>query len=71
VVPYTLTGNALNAGFQPFGSTFTGDTIDGLAFLGEATPAVKPLYMGNMVLGFAGSGFMAYRRKSKLTLMTA
>ena len=72
VVPYTLTGTALNAGFQPFGPTSGGDTIDGLAFLGEATPPVpEPSTWAMMILGFAGVGFMAYRRKSKPALMAA
>jgi hypothetical protein len=72
VVPYTLAGVALNAGFQPFGPTSSGDTIDGLAFLGEATGGVpEPSTWAMMILGFAGIGFMAYRRKSKPALMAA
>src|SRR6185436_3792425 len=38
VVPYTLTGIALNGGFLPFGPMRY--TIDGLTFLGEGTQAV-------------------------------
>jgi hypothetical protein len=38
VVPYTLTGVALNGGFLPFGPM--NDTIDGLTFLGEGTQDV-------------------------------
>jgi hypothetical protein len=74
VVPYTLAGVALNAGFQPFGPTSEGDTIDGLAFLGEATgvtgggvPEMSTWAM--MAFGFAGLGLVGSRtsRKSALT----
>src|SRR5258706_2868694 len=40
VVPYTLAGVALNAGFQPFGAI--PDTIDGLTFRGEGSQVPEP-----------------------------
>ena len=63
VVPYTLGGTALNAGFQPFGPT--GDTIDGLAFLGEA-PIPEPAAWVMMLVGFGaiGAGVRASRRRA-------
>jgi hypothetical protein len=56
VVPYTLGGVALNGGFKPFGDI--GDTIDGLAFLGEATGGgiPEPSSWALMILGFGGLG---------------
>jgi hypothetical protein len=67
VVPYTLAGVALNAGFQPFGPTSSGDTIDGLAFLGEATGGVpEPSTWAMMLLGFAVLGFVGYKRARPL-----
>ncbi len=61
VIPYTLAGVALNAGFQPFGAT--ADTIDGLAFLGEAS-VPEPATWVMMLLGFGaiGAGVRATRR---------
>jgi hypothetical protein len=69
VVPYTLAGVPLNAGFQPFGPTSGGDTIDGLAFLGEGIGGVpEPSTWAMMILGFAGIGAMAYRRRKSAML---
>ncbi|MGH6799731.1 MAG: PEP-CTERM sorting domain-containing protein, partial [Roseiarcus sp.] len=63
VVPYTLAGVALNAGFQPFGPTSTADTIDGLAILGEAPRIPEPSTWAMLLLGFASLGVLAYRRR--------
>ena len=72
VVPYTLTGVAINDGFQPFGPTSSGDTIDGLAFLGEATGGVpEPSTWGMMLLGFASLGYMGYRQSRRRMLAAA
>ncbi|MGB7976036.1 MAG: PEP-CTERM sorting domain-containing protein [Roseiarcus sp.] len=66
VVPYTLSGLALNAGFQPFGATSSSDTIDGLAFLGEAAPRIpEPSTWAMLLLGFASLGVLAYRRSAR------
>ncbi|HZZ30512.1 MAG TPA: PEPxxWA-CTERM sorting domain-containing protein [Phenylobacterium sp.] len=64
VVPYTLGGVALNAGFKPFGDI--GDTIDGLAFLGEATGGgvPEPSTWALMLLGFGSLGAALRNRRS-------
>jgi hypothetical protein len=71
VVPYTLAGVALNGGFQPFGPTSTGDTIDGLAFLGEAARIPEPSTWAMLLLGFASVGVLAYRRSAKARRLSA
>jgi hypothetical protein len=70
VVPYTLAGVALNAGFQPFGPTSSADTIDGLAFLGEAR-IPEPSTWAMLLLGFASLGVLAYRRSAKARRLSA
>ncbi|MBN8993347.1 MAG: PEP-CTERM sorting domain-containing protein [Rhizobiales bacterium] len=54
---------------QPFGS------LNGLSFDVDFTPNVsavpEPSTWAMMILGFAGVGFVAYRRKAKLALTTA
>ncbi len=66
IVPYSLTGTALNGGFRPFGGIT--DTIDGLAFLGEAT-APEPSAWALMLLGFGGLGVaLRSSRQRKATL---
>jgi hypothetical protein len=62
VVPYTLSGVAINAGFQPFGPI--SDTVDGLAFLGEAGPVPEPITLSLFGVGLAGA-FASRRRKKK------
>src|ERR1700687_1672725 len=45
---------------------------DGSAYSSRAVGGVpEPSTLAMMILGFAGIGFMAYRRKSKPTLMAA
>jgi streptogramin lyase len=56
VVPYTLAGVALNAGFQPFGAI--NDTIDGLTFRGEGSQVPEP---ASLLL--VGSGLIAAGRR--------
>lgn len=65
VVPWSLTGTRLGIGYQPFGA-FT-DTIDGLVFLGEASPA-PPAVPEPASLLLLGSGLAAVaRRRLKAT----
>lgn len=71
VVPYTLAGVALNAGFQPFGPTSSGDTIDGLAFLGEAPKIPEPSTWAMLLLGFASLGVLAYRQSARARRLSA
>ena len=69
VVPYTLGGVALNAGFKPFGDN--PDTIDGLAFLGEASHGVpEPSAWALLLAGFGGIG-AALRSRRKRVAATA
>jgi len=57
-------------GSTPFDTTFFG-VIDGVV-VADATPAVpEPSTWAMMIFGFAGIGFMVYRRKSKPALMAA
>ena len=68
VVPYTLTGTALNAGFNPIDNLgipcLNIDTVDGLTFLGEGTQtAPEPASLGLFGLGLAAAGLLR-RRKS-------
>ncbi len=60
VVPYQLDGTAINAGFQPFGNI--GDTIDGLAFLGEVADVPEPATWGAMALGLTALAGLRRRR---------
>ena len=70
VVPYTLAGVALNGGFQPFGQIT--DTIDGLAFLGEAAPATPlPAALPLFATGLGGLGLLGWRRKRKVAALAA
>ena len=65
VVPYTLAGVALNGGFQPFGPL--SDTIDGLAFLGEAGTVPEPATWTTLLLGLlaVGGGLRAARSSTR------
>ncbi len=58
VVPYTLAGLALNAGFQPFGAI--NDTIDGLTFQGEGAQPAVPEPASLLLLG---TGLLAVGRR--------
>jgi hypothetical protein len=60
VVPYTLTGVALNGGFLPFGAM--SDTVDGLTFQGEGTQAV-PEPTSLLLLGAGLLKGMRYLRR--------
>ena len=62
VVPWSLTGTRLGAGYQPFGAAFT-DTIDGLVFLGEATPSAVPEPASLLLLGTGVAAAVARRRR--------
>lgn len=62
VVPYTLAGVAINAGFQPFGPTSGGDTIDGLAILGEAAPVPEPGTLALFATGLVAVGLLRRRK---------
>jgi hypothetical protein len=72
------TGGGTNTGFfygfsesTPITSfVLSGDFI-GLTNLTFASPVPEPSTWAMMILGFAGIGFMAYRRKSKPVLMAA
>ena len=48
VVPYTLAGVALNAGFKPFGNI--GNTVDGLAFFASVPEPSSAILLGVGVL---------------------
>jgi PEP-CTERM motif len=64
VVPWSLTGTRLGTGYQPFGA-FT-DTIDGLVFLGEATPIPTPAAVpepASLLLLGTGLAAVAQRRR--------
>jgi PEP-CTERM motif len=53
----------------PVSGSYGGDT--GYQLLGEVSAVPEPSTWAMMILGFAGVGFMAYRRKSKPALMAA
>jgi hypothetical protein len=59
VVPWSLTGTRLGAGYQPFGAM--SETIDGLVFLGEAQTAV-PEPASLLLIGSGLGAFVARRR---------
>ena len=69
VVPYTLTGVALNAGFNPILNNpalagLTIDTVDGLTFQGESTQVPEPASISLFVgFGLAALGMARRRRK--------
>jgi hypothetical protein len=52
----------------PAGSGDTNVAVDAVSL---AATAPEPSTWARMILGFAGIGFMAYRRKSKPSLMMA
>lgn len=63
VVPYTLAGVALNAGFQPFSFLNVSiDTIDGLTFQGEGSQIPEPATLALLGLALAGLGFSRRRK---------
>jgi hypothetical protein len=68
VVPYTLAGVALNAGFNPIAALNLGvpiDTVDGLTFLGEGTqPTPEPASLGLFGAALAALGFMRRKRRA-------
>ena len=66
VVPWSLTGTRLGTGYQPFGSDFV-DTIDGLVFLGEATPAAVPEPASLLLFGTGLVAAAARRRRKART----
>ena len=59
VVPYSLTGTQLGAGFDPFDGGNPGGTIDGLAFISSVP---EPASIGLLAAGLAGLA-RARRRK--------
>ena len=69
VIPYTLAGVELNGGFQPFGNI--GDTIDGLAFLGEAGATPLPAALPLFGTGLGVMGLLSWRRKRKAAAIGA
>jgi PEP-CTERM motif len=51
--------------------TFGKTSMSGILGKGPVTAVPEPSTWAMMILGFAGIGFMAYRRKSKPALMAA
>jgi hypothetical protein len=67
--------NPFNLSLPPVNSfaAFEGNTAstDSIVTSGSITPVPEPSTWAMMLLGFAGIGFLAYRRKPKLALMPA
>ena len=70
---YAFFGATSDTAFSSF--TLTADVsypgIDNFAFGNTVSAVPEPSTWAMMILGFAGIGFMAYRRKSKPALMAA
>lgn len=70
--PFTYTYVQVNSFSNVGGFTFGGDFLSLTTTTVSLTDAVpEPSTWAMMLLGFAGIGFLAYRRKSKPALMTA
>jgi hypothetical protein len=63
VVPYSLAGVALNAGFQPFGAI--NDTIDGLTFRGEGSQVPEPASLLLVGTGLIAAGRRRWQNRRK------
>ncbi len=61
VVPYSLGGTVLGAGFQPFGSISA--TIDGLTFKGEGSQVPEPNSLALISIMLLGLAFFGRRKR--------
>jgi hypothetical protein len=69
---YSVTSSTGIGGFSFLGGSPLGNTsIDNVVVTNNVGAVPEPSTWAMMILGFAGVGFMAYRRKSKPALMAA
>jgi hypothetical protein len=72
VTDHRVTGSEYSVSRSPTYDFYPATSFSNFSVTGDVTSAVpEPSTWAMLLLGFAGLGFMAYRRKSKPALMAA